>query len=56
MCSNATDSSQVMPMWMLAAPSARPGSLEFLALRGAGADEHRIEATLREQFLHRLDP
>ena len=32
MCSNATDSSQVMPMWMLAAPSARPGSLSSLPL------------------------
>ena len=30
MCSNATDSSQVMPMWTLAPPSARPGSLSSL--------------------------
>ena len=30
MCSNATDSSQVMPMWMLAAPSLRPGNFNSL--------------------------
>ncbi len=32
MCSKATDSSQVMPIWMLAAPSARPGSFSSLPL------------------------
>ena len=29
-CLNATDSSQSMPMWMLASPSARPGSFSSL--------------------------
>ena len=29
--------------------------LELLALRRAGADEHGVEAALREQFLQRLD-
>ena len=32
MCSKATDSSQVMPMWMLAPPSLRPGSDSSLPL------------------------
>ena len=47
MCPKATDSSQAMPMWMLAAPSCAAGQVQLLALRRAGADEHRIEAALR---------
>ena len=31
-CLNATDSSQLMPMWMLAPPSVRPGSFSSLPL------------------------
>ncbi len=30
MCLKATDSSHWMPMWMLAAPASRPGSLSSL--------------------------
>ena len=46
MCSKATDSSQVMPMWMLARAFGAAGQLQLLALGRAGADEHRVEAAL----------
>ena len=39
-----TDDSQSMPMWMLAAPSLRPGNVEVAAARRAGADEDRVVA------------
>ena len=51
----ATDSSQAMPMWMLAAAVLAARQLQFLALRRAGADEHRIEAAFGEQLAHALD-
>ena len=33
-----------MPIWMLAAASARPGNVEVAAARRAGADEDRVVA------------
>ena len=55
MCSKATDSSQVMPMWMLAAPSARPGSFSSLPLGAPEPTNTASKPPLSSNSRMRLD-
>ena len=53
-CSNETEASHSMPMWILRGGFLAAGNFELAAARRAGADKHRVEV-LGEQLLQAVD-